>query len=435
MFAQKFYKKFENAKQKKIILNYRVFLSKVEGCQIGVSNEEMGGVYNPNSFSSEISGDCLIQWPDGSISLANINNEIFYHFEKFLRDLKPLHYKDTAMANFLSSQSYSDIELYDKKIVDIIEGKSDFLLNLTLDLKKWQDKMKTKLKEISVSAMNIENVVFTSKGLFQTEKSTVCGYYSIYEEKIVLEDAFRKIPKREKINQKRNFIEQFYSLLARNLKEKPKGKEMSVFLMPSVSKNIFSHFIISNLDGSSVYNKQSCFSFNDFKNKKQVLRKDLNLSYDPTIDFNVGSYKFTGEGVASQPTDFIKNGRLETPFLDLKYAKLQKSGPTAIFSDPAAALIKSDKEIAFEKCFINEGIIVFDVLGLHTQVTVTGDYSLPVPEALYIKNGKVLGRIRAIITGNFFKDLNKDYFQLVNLKTEKFPGFLIETNVSFESIE
>jgi len=435
MFAQKFYKKFEEAKNKKIISDYRVFVSKAKGCQIGITNEEIAGVYNPITFSSEISGDCLVQWQDGLISSANLNNETLYRFERFLKDLKLLKYKDPAMANFLSSQKYPSVKLYDQKVDDVVEGKEKILLDLVLKLKKWQNKIKTKVKEIGAYTTSIENVVFTSQGLFESEKSTLCGYVSSYEEKIVLEDNLRKIPEKEIIEKKRIFIEQFYSYLTKSRKVKPKEKKMPVLLMPWVSKDLFYHFIISNLDGSSVYNKESHFSLNDFKDKKQALRADLNLKYDPTIDFDVGSYKFSGEGVSSQPTDFIKNGKLETPILDLKYAKLQKSKPTAIFTIQATPLLKSEKEISFENCLdaIDEGVIVLNVLGLHTQSSVSGDYSLPSPQVLYVKNGKILGRTRAIIVGNLFEDMNQKDFQLINFATEKFPGFLIKTNVSFES--
>ncbi len=439
MFAQKFHKKFENAKKKKIISNYRISISQTKNYRIGIINEEIAGVYNPITLSSEISGDCLVEWKNKLISAANLNNETLRHFEKFLQDLKSLQYKDTAMANFFPPQTYPDVKLYDEKVVDIIEGKEKILLDLVLKLKKWQNKVKTKVKEIGAFAMCAENAIFTSKGLSESEKSTVCGYYSSYEEKITLEDNLRKIPEQEIINKKRIFIEQFYSRLAKNRKIKPKDKKMSVLLMPWVSEDIFSHFIISNLDGSAVHNKQSCFSSTDFKNKKQILRKDLSLKCDPTIDFNIGSYKFSGEGVASQMTDFIKNGRLETPILDLKYAKLLKSKPTAIFSSqstpiltPKHALLK----ITFQECLniMEQGIIVFNILGLHTQSSVSGDYSLPCPQALYVKNSKILGSTRAIITGNLFDDINQTNFQLIDFATEKFPGFLIKTNVSFESI-
>jgi len=311
MFVKNLYKKFDTAKKQKIISNYRVSVSESKSFCSGIINKEIAGVYNPNNFSSQISGNCLIEWQDHLISSGSFNNEILYHFDEFLKDIKLLRYKDPDGANFLGAQKYPEVQLYDKKVADIVDGKEKKLLEIMLKLDKWQNKMKTKLKEIDVFASVSKNTIFTSKGLFSEEKTTSCGYCSCYEEKIILEDHLRKIPDQEKMNKKRNFIENFYSYLTGCKKIKPKNQKLQVFLMPWISKEIFLHFIASNLAGSAVYNKQSCFSLNDFKNKKQVLNTDLSFNCNPTIDFDIGSYKFTSEGVPTQKTDFIKNGRLE----------------------------------------------------------------------------------------------------------------------------
>ena len=434
MFAEDIYKKFNIAKQKKIISDYRVSVLDAKSFSSGITNKEIAGVYNPNNFSSQISGNCLVQWNDKMISSNSFNNEILYSFDKFLKDIKAMEYKDSAGANFLNKQRYHSVKLYDKDVADIVNGKEKVLLDLMLNLDKWQEKLKTKLKMISVFAQASENTIFTSKGLFEKEKTTACGYYSIYDEKINLEDNLRQIPETQKIGKKRAFIEKFYLHLAKGKKIKPKDKKMSVILMPWVSKEIFSHFIISNLDSASVFGKQSCFSVNDFKNKKQALRKDINLTCNPIIDFDIGSYKFTNEGVPSRKTIFIKNGKLENQILDLKYAKLQKTKPTGILSKP---ILNSEKKISFESCLksIDEGIMIFNILGLHAQSPVAGDYSLPSPNALYIKKGKIVGRARPIIVGNFFQDMNQDDLEIINFPLEDFPGFLIKPFASFEEVK
>ena len=434
MFAEDIYKKFNIAKQKKIISDYRVSVLDAKSFSSGITNKEIAGVYNPNNFASQISGSCLVQWNNKMISSSSFNNEILYSFDNFLKDIKAMKYKDIAGANFLGKQKYSNVRLYDKDVADIVNGKENVLLDLMLHLSKSQEKLKTKLKMISVFASASENTIFTSKGLFEKEKATACGYYSTYDERIDLEDNLRKIPEQKKIDKKRAFIESFYLHLAKDKKLKPKDKKMPIILMPWISKEIFAHFIISNLNGASVFGKQSCFSLNDFKSKKQVLRKDINLTCNPVVDFDIGSYKFTGEGVPSRKIIFVKKGRLENQILDLKYAKLQKTKPTGTLSKP---LLSSEKKILFESCLksIDEGIIIFNILGLHTSSPVAGDYSLPCPNALYIKKGKIVGRVRPIIVGNFFQDINQDDLEIINFPLEDFPGFLIKPYVSFEEAQ
>ena len=434
MFSKEIYKKFDIAKQKKIISDYRVSVVQSQSFSSGITNQEIGGVYNPNNFSSQISGDCLVQWPDKGISLNNFNSEILYCFDEFLKDIKAMRYKDSVGANFLGKQRYSNIQLCSSDVAEIVQGKEKPLLDLMLKLNKWQERLKTKLKMINIFANTSENTIFTSKGLFAKEKTTNCAYYSVYDEKIGLEDNLRIMPELQRIQQKREFIEKFYLHLAKGKKTKPQDEKMPVLIMPWVAQEIFSHFIISNLNGSSVYNKQSCFSKNDFKNKKQAVRKDIDLICDPVIDFGIGSYKFTGEGVPGRKTTFIKNGRLENQILDLKYARLQKTKPTGILSKP---ILNSENKISFDKAVesIKQGIMIFNILGLHTQSSVSGDYSLPCPNALYIKNSRIIGRARPIIAGNFFQDMNQDDLEIIHFPLEDFPGLLINTFVSFEEVK
>jgi PmbA protein len=434
MFAKNIYKKFDTAKKKKIISDYRVSVLEAKSFSSGITNKEIAGVYNPNNFASQISGNCLVQWQDKMISLNSFNNEILYSFDEFLKDIRTMKYKDSAAANFLSKQKYSNVKLYDKNVADIVQGKENTLLDLMLKLDKFQQNTKAKLKEISVFADVSKNTIFTSKGLFGEEQTTSCGYSSVYDNTIALEDNLRKIPANQEVNKKRAFVENFYLHLVKDKKVKPKDKKIPVILMPWVSKQVFSHFIISNLNGASVFSKQSCFSVNDFKNKKQALRKDINLTCNPVIDFDIGSYKFTGEGVPSRKINFIKNGKLENQILDLKYAKLQKTKPTGILSKP---ILNSEKKISFESCLksIDEGIMIFDILGLHTQSPVSGDYSLPCPNALYIKKGRIIGRARPIIVGNFFQDINQDDLEIIDFPLEDFPGLLIKPFASFEEAQ
>ncbi len=434
MFVKDIYKKFDAAKKKKIISDYRVFVSESEDFSSGIINKEIAGAYNPNKFSSQVSGNCLVQWQDKMISASSFNNEILYYFDSFLKDIKAMRYRDPAGANFLCPQKYPNVKLYDQEVAGIVGGKEKLLLDLMLKLGRWQDRAKTKLKEINVFASVSKNTIFTSKGLFAEEQATACWYSSVYDNKIELEDSLRQVPESQKLNKKRAFIENFYFHLSKGRKVKPKDKKMPIILMPWISKEIFSHFIIANLNGAAVYNKQSCFSLNDFKSKKQVLRQDISLICDPLVDFDIGSYIFTGEGVPSRKTIFIRNGRLENQILDLKYAKLQKKEPTGVLTKP---LLKSDKQISFAAALksIDQGVVVFDALGLHTQNPVSGDYSLPCPNALYVRKGRIVGRTRPIITGNFFENINQDDLKIINFPLEDFPGLLVESFASFEVVK
>ena len=120
--------------------------------------------------------------------------------------------------------------------------------------------------------------------------------------------------------------------------------------------------------------------------------------------------------------------------MDLKYARLQKTKPTGILSKP---ILNSENKISFDKAVesIKQGIMIFNILSLHTQSSVSGDYSLPCPNALYIKNSRIIGRARPIIAGNFFQVMNQDDLEIIHFPLEDFPGLLINTFLSFEEVK
>jgi PmbA protein len=51
---------------------------------------------------------------------------------------------------------------------------------------------------------------------------------------------------------------------------------------------------------------------------------------------------------------------------------------------------------------VDYGLLVYGVLGMHTQDTTSGRFSLSAPRSLVIENGEIKGKVKATISGNFF---------------------------------
>jgi PmbA protein len=71
------------------------------------------------------------------------------------------------------------------------------------------------------------------------------------------------------------------------------------------------------------------------------------------------------------------------------------------------------------------GAMVLSVLGVHTQDSASGDFSLSAPQALVIRSGRLAGRMRGTISGNLFDLLNSDDAQFVEVEGEHTPGLLL----------
>ena len=78
--------------------------------------------------------------------------------------------------------------------------------------------------------------------------------------------------------------------------------------------------------------------------------------------------------------------------------------------------------------FAHGGALVLSVLGIHTQDSASGDFSLSAPQVLRIDNG-LDGRTRATISGNLFEVLRSDALQLVDFEGEHTPGMLFPCRI------
>ena len=55
------------------------------------------------------------------------------------------------------------------------------------------------------------------------------------------------------------------------------------------------HYLLSNLSGRLVANRQSAFAAQDFQEAKKVFREDLTISVDGTRPYRYSSYRCTGK--------------------------------------------------------------------------------------------------------------------------------------------
>jgi PmbA protein len=134
----------------------------------------------------------------------------------------------------------------------------------------------------------------------------------------------------------------------------------------------------------------------------------LSFGLNPLRPLSAGSYVVSGEGVPAAECTLITGGRLVTPLLDLKHARKADRAPTpwprgaSSWVLPAPARDLEDLVASVER-----GLLVFQLLGLHTQDATSGRFSLTVSQGLVIDRGRLLGRAKAIIAGNFLELLQR----------------------------
>ncbi|HNY13734.1 MAG TPA: metallopeptidase TldD-related protein, partial [Candidatus Wallbacteria bacterium] len=202
-----------------------------------------------------------------------------------------------------------------------------------------------------------------------------------------------------------------------------KGSQMTVVLTPQVADSFIKKYLMSNLYGKLVVEKQSRFNIEDFKSGEKVTRDDISVLFTQSDeDLEINNIPLTFEGVPVAPAYFIKNGRLNSPMLDLKYAKKAEMQPNAYLtpemfqSSNYSVKIETGEYEAARAVIsdLSEGLIIFGVLGMHTQDHTSGDFSISSPYAVRVVDGKPEGLAKVSLAGNFFEQLNHHNTKFLN---------------------
>lgn len=381
-------------------------LNFVEGqaISLGLENKEIGGPYTPPATKDVYGGKVYVRWDDGKVSDITINSETLEDLESAIKEWKKVSYQDPDAPEVIEPLPMpKDLKTKDKKVVNMIKKDSSYFFEILNFYKNELSKKDyTKTMQGQVGAGHEYHTIMNSKGLNVEWESTNMHTYAVVNG--IAEDAYmgRKSPGKKDLKKIIQELDR-YMIHSKNVIPVKSGK-MQIILTPGVLGQFFSQYIISNLQGSLITSNQSIYSVEDFRNKKQVFNERINLTIDGLKDYKPSTMPCSPEGVPSTKQYVIANGKLITPFLSMKYAKKMGMPPTSTGD--------IDLEVG-EKTSYNRlvksmkyGMIVYGILGMHTQDSKSGDYSLAVDQGLLVENGEVKGKIKnASIDGNFFEAL------------------------------
>lgn len=165
----------------------------------------------------------------------------------------------------------------------------------------------------------------------------------------------------------------------------------------------------------------SCFSGEAVRKKKSFLGGKLETSVashlltivdDGTLDYQLGSAAFDGEGVPTQRTVLVENGVLKQYLYDTVSAK---KGGAESTGNAVRGGYKGTPHIGTTNYYveagtvtpeqligeISYGVYITNIMGAHTANVVSGDFSLGA-SGILIEQGKLTRPVRGItIAGNF----------------------------------
>ncbi|HHU50828.1 MAG TPA: hypothetical protein GXZ36_03265 [Firmicutes bacterium] len=408
---------------------WRYDLHDTKVLEVGLKNSRLGGPYTAPSVKRMTEGEIFLIWVDETGARAYTSGKIdLSTLESFTESLElweKTAYRDEYGVDLVEPYEPPAVPLAHEQAGAIVEGAFSYPFQL---LRKGQETLSREYGLVKVDGMIRITVdrrlVANSKGLWVTYEQTPVSIF--FEGEDTFGDSFgeKRLPTEEEYNALLSYTGE----TVRQLKQEAPftaEKEMYILLPPKVFAAFLGHYVVTNLSGGLVANRQSAFSKEDFLRQQQLFRADLTIRANGARPYRSSSYRCTGEGVPTGEVEYVKEGKLITPILNLKYAKRMEMKPTPIPVGGAGGLIiEANLQGGLDETLrtMGEVLIVHSILGLHTQDYSSGRFSLTADQCLLVKNGEVKGKTRTVIAGDFMGALRAKDTVFVTYPHEENPA-------------
>ena len=144
----------------------------------------------------------------------------------------------------------------------------------------------------------------------------------------------------------------------------------------------------------------------------EIANPTLSIIDNPLLEKGMFTSKCDDEGSASQKTDLIKNGVLNSFIYDIYTANSEgvKTTSNGLRGSYLTTPMISPTNLEFkfsemkDLSEVDSGILTTSVLGAHTANPISGDFSVEASNAFKIENGELSDPInKAMISGNIFE--------------------------------
>lgn len=409
---------------------WRILVHESEAVSLGLKDNSPGSVYTPPSYRQGESGEVFLVWADGKCSqamvqLSSLNDPEYW--PKELEQWKQASYEDPDAAHIPSPEPLPLVAVEDRAIQKVIAGADDILFD---QVKRWLTDRPSKAKmQGSIQAAWGYRHVRTSTGLAVTyQQSQFMSWFS-FDSLIGGGFAKRRLSRQQEQEDLWSLTVNQYEAMQKEAP--PVGPQTQVIFAPSMTEEMLGQFILPNFSGDRVIEGQGAFSKENFLDHRLVFHPHFSLSIDPLRPLESGSYMVTPEGVPAQLTVLVHDGKLQTPFLRVKDAVRWGAKPTALPQGTAGLYLKHQAEVPWTEALqgVEDGVLILSVLGLHTQESVSGAYSLSAPHSLRILKGQIVGRTDVKLTGNFMADLLASTTKTAHSDLHTHPYLIVTTGV------
>jgi PmbA protein len=200
------------------------------------------------------------------------------------------------------------------------------------------------------------------------------------------------------------------------------AKVRDVVVLPDAAADLLATITVSSLSGRTAHRQESYYSG---KIGRDVASKGFGLTEDPLIPGGLGSSPVDDEGAPSKSVRLISRGVLRSFVFDRATAAEFDGTPTASavrvggldgrsFKGPPTASSRQVRVVSprttTDKLIssVDDGVLVHDMMGVHTANTVSGDFGVTASLLFRIEGGAVAGPLKpASVSGNLHESLKR----------------------------
>jgi PmbA protein len=409
------------------VSEWSVYVGESRGLSLGVKDREVGNAHVPLKLSESCGARYRLVWSDGKVSRGYAERRLLeVDPDRALEHARAAAYDDPDAACVAGPADFPRVELHDPRAETLARGNAEVWISRLDAVRRRVSEHGLRTWSGSFSAGYGRSRIVSSAGLDVSSEGTTTGWHVTFNGEFGDGFSARAPESDEAFGARLDRMVATTELLARPTEASPAGVR-PVLLHPHVVESYVLGTLLDNLSGSTVSHGDGHFRGDQFGSGRPVLREDLGFRIDPLQPLKSGSYRYTAEGVPAGACAFIERGRLVRPVLDLKYARRMGLAPTPLPSSTDTMHLEGPPCLPLDEALrrADGGAMVLSVLGVHTQDSASGDFSLSAPQALVIRSGRLTGRMRGTISGNLFDLLNTDDAQFVEVEGEHTPGLLL----------
>lgn len=390
------------------IASWRVYLIERQEVDVALRRALFGGPYSPPAIRSSASAEVFIQWADGRCTQSTLNRTQLLTPSETLPILYSQSYPDPYPEHVPGPTELPDLRVCVPEIKAAVLEDASVMVPLIQQMAQELRRLPTEQIRANFGATYSRVTFVTSEGADSSHETTRVNYGATISSRATFSHDLRQLPTPEQIAARLKRVREDYEVL-----ERPRERVLEtprVFLVPTLSRMFLNYFLLQNLSMQNVLNGVSAFTRRQLEDQEQLFHPSLTITDHPLRDDHPTAFRLCARGQVPQARALIQEGRLLDADISLRAATQGGLDPTPTAMTENWIVEGTPTELDSELTSrqldgIDDAVLLYSVLGLHTSDPVRAAYSLGVPRAMVIEGGRPTGFIRGTVVGNFFEDL------------------------------